>query len=881
MKAPCSQRNGETASRRDGARLVWLLTILCGLPMVSVSAFGQTNTVTCQLRDFTSDPVAARSVLIAPRSLVNAAGTIATYDRRAVTTDAAGQFALTNMVPGTYTVTVQGPPNTTTFTVLVGSAPGSFNLRDLLVVDPAATSPPDSVAWSTTVSDARYAPIGGAGGTNVVFAGSVGVTTLAGYSSINVDGAYRGLTWDTYGFTLGDYNAAGQLYIDDTTANFGGGLTVNGTLFSGAFAGDATLLRNVPPTRTPSFGSPLTAQSLTAYGTGWLQPQVTTVYPHGNGWGSGDSPNCAPSQSPPYVTLTNWYSPTLTNWNLAYVAPGTGWWLAESNFLQHPYLSTTGLCIFITGGIVGTDDGRVSNIWAHAWNTNNLYLVESLQTSLQTNGTPGLANDTAWNTLMAATYGNHFLRVNAYLQAKTNGTALDAQYVASGVLPFSLYCTNGTTGGNYAHLNATGYGYMGEAIAIGVSNSVFGGVVGNAAWLTNLPQPTLPMSWRNDEFGTVMTIEMFGVTEPDRIIITNSQTGQFAMMRNNGFTGDGFKLSNLNPTNLGSAIPLSKLSGITSNQIDAATWTLMTNAVAIGGVTQGALDSSNYVSRVVLAGSNYLTAALAATQMAGSNYLSAAQVASQIAGSNLVTAAQVATQVAGSNYISSARLGGSNYLNATLAASQIASSNLLTAAQVATQIAGSNLLTAAQVATQVAGSNYLTAALVGTQVGGSNYVKQSFLDGSNFVSTTTLAGSNFISSVRLAGSNYCDFSTLGSSNYLKSLTGNAVAATNVQATNITANTAAWSGPTNILTMTGGDQYYSASLNCSISNASLNGWTTLWVSNASGGNITIYGPAGRYIGPGSTNALVVPAAHVGVLSLRVLNLMTNVATAAEQ
>ena len=74
---------------------------------------------------------------------------------------------------------------------------------------------------------------------------------------------------------------------------------------------------------------------------------------------------------------------------------------------------------------------------------------------------------------------------------------------------------------------------------------------------------------------------------------------------------------------------------------------------------------------------------------------------------------------------------------------------------------------------------------------------------------------------------------------------------------------------------------STSVNCSLSNAVQNGWTTLWVSNASGGNVVIYGPAGRYIGPGSTNALTLAAAHMAVVSVRVFGLTTNVATASEQ
>ena len=108
-----------------------------------------------------------------------------------------------------------------------------------------------------------------------------------------------------------------------------------------------------------------------------------------------------------------------------------------------------------------------------------------------------------------------------------------------------------------------------------------------------------------------------------------------------------------------------------------------------------------------------------------------------------------------------------------------------------------------------------------------------------------------------------------------------MAATNVQATNITATVTTWPGPTNLLYLSGGDNFYAASLNVSVSNVTGTGSAVLWVSNASGGNITLYGPAGRYLGTGSTNALVLPSAKVGILSIRSFGLMTNVATAAQQ
>ena len=864
-----------------------ILCLLSAFQLFSVSAFGAT--IRFPLESLTGTAT-ARKITITPVNPISRVGTNLAVGG-SLTLPATNTMPEIYLVTGKYIAAFDGL--TGTLKLNVPDTNGVFMATDSAVSDGLIvytyTTPLASGGGGTNIVTGIVN-----GYTNPVFAGSVGVTARNTYSSLNLDGDYRGLIWDSFGFTLGDYNAAGQLYIDDTSANFGGGLTVNGTLFSGAHSGDGSLLTHVPFGGTPSFTAPLTAQSVTAYGTGNLVPGVTTIWPHGNGWGQGDSPNCSPSQSPPYVTLTNWY-PQVTNWNLANVNPGTGWWLAQSNFLQHPWISSTGLCLFVTGGVVGTDDSRVSNIWANAWNTNNLYIVESLQTSLQTNGSPGLANDTAWNNLMVATYGNHFLRVNSYMQTKTNGTALDAQSVASGVLPLSLYCTNGTTGGNYAHLNSVGYGYMGEALAIGVSNSVFGGVVGNGKWITNVPPSAI--------VGTALT------NRQSSIVLTGAFNGTFSGP--SGYSvGSSFLYFGTNGGN-----PFwANLNG----QFGGASLFVGTNSLTV--------DSAGNVATYGAYNGN----GGGLTNMQATNHLSGGSTPGQIlTATSAGTAWSNAPSIGGQTQWPYTAITNSPWLTATTAASQIAGSNLVTSAQVATQVAGSNYLSAAQVATQVAGSNYLTGPLVSgsnyvmqSWLAGSNFVKQASLDGSNFVSTTTLANSNFISSTRLAGSNYADYATLATSNfissarlggsnylnatlaasqiaasnlltaaqvatqvagsnYLQSLTGNAAGATNIQGTNVVVGVATWPGPTNTITMTGGDQLYQTSVNCSLSNAVQNGWTTLWVSNASGGNVVIYGPAGRYIGPGSTNALTLAAAHMAVVSVRVFGLTTNVATASEQ
>jgi hypothetical protein len=166
-----------TTTKLRGHSLLALLCLVSAFQLFSVSAFGVTNVVTFQLKSFTSDPVAARKVLVAPTAVASPSGALAVADRRMITTDTNASFSLTNMLPGTYGVTVQGPPQTTAFVILVGTNSGAFNAHDLLVVDTTATSPPDSVAWSTTASDARYEPIGG---TTTAYATNAGSAQYAG-----------------------------------------------------------------------------------------------------------------------------------------------------------------------------------------------------------------------------------------------------------------------------------------------------------------------------------------------------------------------------------------------------------------------------------------------------------------------------------------------------------------------------------------------------------------------------------------------------------------------------------------------------------------------------------------------------------------------------
>jgi hypothetical protein len=162
-KTPMARRTGLVSAFQHVSFSAFLFLCLLCLLVANTSA-AVTNTVSGSLQDFTSAPVAARRILVVPVAVTNTTGTITVYDRRAVLTDTNGQWRLTNVVPGTYTWTVQGPPDTTSWTTLIPGTNADYNVRDLLVVSTNATTPADSVAWSTTVSDARYAPIGSTGG---------------------------------------------------------------------------------------------------------------------------------------------------------------------------------------------------------------------------------------------------------------------------------------------------------------------------------------------------------------------------------------------------------------------------------------------------------------------------------------------------------------------------------------------------------------------------------------------------------------------------------------------------------------------------------------------------------------------------------------------
>lgn len=123
--------------------------------MVAVMALGALGAdVEFLLVDLTSGTATNRRVLIQPVELQGAANKLPLMDLAPRVSDAAGRCWVSNMVAGLYSVTVQGPPSTTRYQILVPETNGVLNARSLLV---GSTNVPGvGVAYTAAASDARY-----------------------------------------------------------------------------------------------------------------------------------------------------------------------------------------------------------------------------------------------------------------------------------------------------------------------------------------------------------------------------------------------------------------------------------------------------------------------------------------------------------------------------------------------------------------------------------------------------------------------------------------------------------------------------------------------------------------------------------------------------
>ena len=105
--------------------------LLC---IVSLFAFGSTNTVTFNLADFTSQAITNRQVKIEPRSTPRGGQTNAVLSKDSLFrySNTNGTFILTNMSYGTYLCTLLGPYAKTEFRIYVPDTNDVFNASDIL-----------------------------------------------------------------------------------------------------------------------------------------------------------------------------------------------------------------------------------------------------------------------------------------------------------------------------------------------------------------------------------------------------------------------------------------------------------------------------------------------------------------------------------------------------------------------------------------------------------------------------------------------------------------------------------------------------------------------------------------------------------------------------
>jgi hypothetical protein len=136
----------------------WPLVILFILFILSPSAFSAD--VFFSLEDFAASPTTNRSVLITPLSLTASPGRLAAYDRALYNSGTNGFFWVSNMLAGTYQVTIQAPPAASRFTIYIDPTNSILYAGSNTVASPSATWPPASVAWSASASDLRYQRVG-------------------------------------------------------------------------------------------------------------------------------------------------------------------------------------------------------------------------------------------------------------------------------------------------------------------------------------------------------------------------------------------------------------------------------------------------------------------------------------------------------------------------------------------------------------------------------------------------------------------------------------------------------------------------------------------------------------------------------------------------
>jgi len=187
--------------------------LLLAFQLVSLSA--SPATITFHLQKFTQAAATNRATLITPLSITPPAGQLALYDRALYLSDTNGAFTVTNMLPGAYRCVVQSPPDRTEFWITVPATNATLYAADLLVVPTNSTAGPDSLAYSITASDARYAPLGS------ISTGTISLTNLPDAVVTNGSGPSFGTTHvGQLGVAGGSYGGA-LVVIDENGEAYG------------------------------------------------------------------------------------------------------------------------------------------------------------------------------------------------------------------------------------------------------------------------------------------------------------------------------------------------------------------------------------------------------------------------------------------------------------------------------------------------------------------------------------------------------------------------------------------------------------------------------------------------------------------------------------
>ena len=208
------ERRSEREERRAESRITHhAFLLLAAFQLLSFSAFPAT--VTFPLYRWNSDAATNRSVMLTPLALYPGPNQVAAYDRGRYTSDTNGTFTVSNMMAGSYQVEIQAPPDATRFWITVPATNATLYASDLVVVPTNSTISPNSLAYSITASDARYAPLGS------ISTGTISLTNLPDAVVTNGSGPSFGTTHvGQLGVAGGSYGGA-LVVIDENGEAYG------------------------------------------------------------------------------------------------------------------------------------------------------------------------------------------------------------------------------------------------------------------------------------------------------------------------------------------------------------------------------------------------------------------------------------------------------------------------------------------------------------------------------------------------------------------------------------------------------------------------------------------------------------------------------------